>query len=93
MGLVLTLFLISTNSYNSVDAPADRGVSYIEIWMIGTLFPVLATLFQFGMVCAYDKFFGNTKDTKKWDIISLIVILVFHVVFQSCFWIAVSTYF
>ena len=53
MGLVLTLFLISTNSYNSVDAPADRGVSYIEIWMIGTLFPVLATLFQFGMVCVH----------------------------------------
>ena len=39
--MVLTLYLISANVYNSVDAPNSRGFSYIEIWMLGTQFPIL----------------------------------------------------
>ena len=93
MGLVLTLFLISTNCYNSLIAPSDRGVSFIEIWMIGTLFPVLLTLFQFGLILANDKFFDKTTNATKWDAITLIIVLLFHLVFQTTFWIIVSAYF
>ena len=32
MGMLITLYLILINSYNSVDAPPDRGVSSIEMW-------------------------------------------------------------
>ena len=39
MGMMVTLSLISTNSYNSLDAPEDRGISFLEIWMLGTHFP------------------------------------------------------
>ena len=35
MGLLVTLHLISSNVYNSLNAPQKRGFSYIEVWMIG----------------------------------------------------------
>ena len=36
MGLIVTLYLISENVYNSVDAPKAKGFSYIEVWKLGT---------------------------------------------------------
>ena len=50
MGMIMTLFLISANVYNSVEAPGDSGFSYIEIWMVGTQFPILLALCQYGCV-------------------------------------------
>ena len=50
MGMILTLFLISANVYNSVEAPDDSGFSYIDIWMVGTQFPILLALCQYGFV-------------------------------------------
>ena len=44
------LYLISTNVYNSVNAPYDRGFSYIEIWMLGAQFPILLAFFEYGYV-------------------------------------------
>ena len=48
--MILTLYLISANVYSSVDAPKGRGFSYIELWMIGTQFPILLALCQYGFV-------------------------------------------
>ena len=50
MGLIITLYLISANVYNSVDAPPERGFSYIEIWMIGSQFPILLALCEYGLI-------------------------------------------
>ena len=50
MGMIITLYLISANVYNAVDAPNDRGFSYIEIWMVGTQFPILLALCEYGLV-------------------------------------------
>jgi hypothetical protein len=50
MGMIVTLYLISANVYSSVDAPKGKGFSYIEIWMIGTQFPILLALCQYGFV-------------------------------------------
>ena len=50
MGMIVTLYLISANVYNSVEAPKGRGFSYIEIWMVGTQFPILLALCQYGFV-------------------------------------------
>ena len=48
--MIVTLYLISANVYNSVKAPDGRGFSYIEIWMVGTQFPILLALCQYGFV-------------------------------------------
>ena len=55
MGMILTLFLISANVYNSVEAPDDSGFSYIDIWMVGTQFPILLALCQYGFVLCLKK--------------------------------------
>ena len=48
--MIVTLYLISANTYNSVDAPPGRGFSYIELWMLGSQFPILLALCEYGMI-------------------------------------------
>ena len=55
MGMILTLYLITTNVYNSVNAPYDRGFSYIEVWMLGAQFPILLAFFEYGYVLYLQK--------------------------------------
>ena len=55
MGMILTLYLISANVYHSVDAPSNRGFSYIEVWILGTQFPILLALFEYGLVLYWKK--------------------------------------
>ena len=55
----MTLYLISTNVYNSVDAPPGRGFSYIEIWMVGTQFPILLALCEYGLILCLKKYEEN----------------------------------
>ena len=62
MGMLVTLFLISANVYNSVDAPSNRGFSFIEIWMIGTQIPILLALFEHGFVLHLKKIAKKTED-------------------------------
>ena len=50
MGMIVTLYLISANVYNSVDAPKNRGFSFIETWMIGTQIPILLALCEYGFI-------------------------------------------
>jgi hypothetical protein len=50
MGMILTLYLISSNVYNSENAPYDRGFSYIEVWILGTQLPILLAFFEYGYV-------------------------------------------
>ena len=52
----MTLYLISTNVYNSVEAPKGGGFSYIEIWMVGTQFPILLALCEYGLILCLKKF-------------------------------------
>ena len=48
--MIVTLYLISANVYNSVDAPKGRGFSYIEVWMLGSQCPILLALCEYGFV-------------------------------------------
>ena len=50
MGMILMLYLISTNVYNSVNAPYDRGFSYIEVWMLGAQSPILLAFCEYGYI-------------------------------------------
>ena len=60
--MILTLYLISANVYNSVDAPKNRGFSFIEIWMIGTQIPILLALYEYGFILYLKKTIKNGED-------------------------------
>ena len=48
--MIVTLYLISANVYNAVDAPHGRGFSNIEVWMIGAQIPILLALWEYGFI-------------------------------------------
>ena len=60
--MIVTLYLISANVYNSVDAPHARGFSFIEIWMIGTQIPILLALCEYGFVLFLKKTVKKLND-------------------------------
>ena len=55
MGMILTLYLISANVYNAVEAPSTRGFSYIEVWILGTQASILLALFEYGFILLLKK--------------------------------------
>ena len=76
MGMIVTLYLISANVYNSVEAPNDRGFSYIELWMVGTQIPILLALCEYGFVLYLKKVetkLAKNQATKKRQLCSTIM--------------------
>ena len=63
MGMIVTLYLISANVYNSVEAPKSRGFSFIEIWMIGAQIPILLALVEYGFVLYLKKISKKAQET------------------------------
>ena len=62
MGMIVMLYLISANVYNSVGANSNRGFSYIELWMIGTQVPILLALCEYGFVLHLKKIFKKADN-------------------------------
>ena len=100
MGMVVTIYLISANVYNSVDAPKDRGFSYIEIWMIGSQFPILLALLEYGILLYFKKavkisnqYEANVFDEKikMLDMATMMFNFCFFVIFASIYWIVALT--
>ena len=56
MGLLVTLYLMTSNVYSSVQAPKIRGFSYVEIWMTGIQFIILFALFEYGLILLWKKY-------------------------------------
>ena len=90
IGLIVTLFLISSNVYVSVDAPPDRGFSYIEIWIIGSWAPIFFALFEYGCILARVKYGKPEGDFNQVDLYSLIITTLFYVSFNVFYWIIVN---
>ena len=99
-GMIVTLYLISANVYNSVDAPKNRGFSYIEIWMFGTQFPILVALLEYGFVLLLKKVIklSDENETKifeekitKLDLATLIFSFFSFMIFASLYWIVALT--
>ena len=65
LGLLVTLYLIATNVYNSVEAPQDRGFSYIELWMVGMQLPILLAIIEYGIILAFTKRPDNGQPNNK----------------------------
>ena len=60
MGLLVTLYLISSNVYSSLQAPIQRGFSYIEIFLIGTQGVIFFAILEYGFVVAWMKYSNET---------------------------------
>ena len=63
--MLVTLFLISTNVYSSINAPPERGFSYIELWMVGMQLPICIALVQYSIILGMKKFLKNKGDNSK----------------------------
>ena len=96
MGMIVTLYLISANVYNSVDAPKNRGFSYIEIWMFGTQFPILVALLEYGFVLLLKKVVKLSdenekkifeKNIKMLDLATMMFSFCSFMMFASIYWI------
>ena len=100
MGMIVTLYLISTNVYNSVEAPYIRGFSYIELWMIGTQIPILLSLIEYGFVLYLKKIAENIvydnqtiagihleERIKKLDFVTMTISFLYFITFTLFYWI------
>ena len=88
--MIVTLYLISANVYNSVDAPKDRGFTYIEIWMLGSQFPIELALVEYGLILFLKKIAKKSKDEnliKRLDFGTMIFSFFFFVIFAAIYWI------
>ena len=56
MGLLVTLYLISSNVYSSVSAPKKRGFSYMEVWIMGSQGTILLAIIEYGFILMWKKF-------------------------------------
>ena len=65
MGMIVTLYLISENVYNSVDAPKGRGFSYIEVWKLGTQMPIILALCEYGLILHLKRIAKKPNDTNQ----------------------------
>ena len=65
MGLLVTLFLISSNVYSSLEAPIQRGFSYIEIFLVATQGIILFAIMEYGFVLAWKKCSDIKKDENQ----------------------------
>ena len=102
MGLVVTLFLITVNVYNSVDAPPNRGFSYIELWMVGMQLPIIVAIVEYIVILGLTRYL-KYKDTSRiyatenfkrnldWilyaDVITFTVSIIYYVLFFILYWV------
>ena len=88
------LCLISFNVYNAVDAPPSRGLSYIEIWMIGTEIPIVLALLEYSFILGMKRWLGGKlkfvvnidQFIARIDATTMILSLVYFIVFCLTYW-------
>ena len=95
MGILVTLYLMSINIYLRLKAPSTRGFSYIEIWTVGTQSTIVFAIFEYGIILAWKKYSNTAKvdsnfiidqKIKTIDLFSLIISIVFFVIFNVFYW-------
>ena len=103
MGLLITLYLISTNVYGSTEAPPNRGFSNIELWITGTQICILLAILEYSIILALKRInnisllneFTNTLNieefAKKMDGFSLTLCFTFFFFFNLIYWIKSTT--
>ena len=104
MGLLVTLCLITINTFNSVDAPTRRGISFIEKWMVGIFVPIIIAIIEYGTLLFISKykeklvkmkFMKEEREVESLsqtiDVVTFIWLALYQLLFSASFWIL--TYF
>ena len=102
MAMVLTISLISSTIYVAIEAPPKRGMSYIEIWIIGMQIPTLVAIFETGFVLLKYRKQQNKQETvqaidinenasksidiRLYDIVTGGILIAYFLLFQIIFW-------
>ena len=71
LGLLITLYLIASNTYASVKGPINRGFSYIEIWMTGVQTTLLLAIVEYGVILAVKKYHRPQNSSKTVQVTSI----------------------
>ena len=66
---MITLELITANTYNSVKAPSGRGFSYIEIWLLGVQVPIILAIVEYGILLTMKRMQKKTDGQAKIQVI------------------------
>ena len=61
--MLVILYLISVNVYNSISAPPYRGFSYIELWIVGMQLPIFMALVEYCIILGFNKFWNKDNST------------------------------
>ena len=104
LGLLLTVFLIITNNYNSIKAPDDRGFSFIEIWMVGIYLQILFAIIEYAYLMSKNRnkvmtMYPNAEQdrvkelSQMLDQKAIIFSLIYFFIFQCAYWSIVMFYF
>ena len=65
MGMLIMLYLIQINTYNSFDAPPNRGFSSIETWFIGMQVPILLAITEYGFLLTMKRYWPVKNEETK----------------------------
>ena len=107
MAMLLTILLISTTIYGGVQAPPQRGMSYIEIWIVGMQIPTLIAIFESGYALLryrrQKKFQESVRtmdsneetsefiDIRLYDIVTCVILITYFLLFQIIYWMIALT--
>ena len=93
MALLITVCLIITNTYNSINVgPNIRGYSYIEVWYIGIVVPVFIGIIEYGTILCLMKFgnevikFNPKTLYQTLDILACAISAIALIGFKLLFW-------
>ena len=63
--MLVTIFLVETIIYGSVEGPSTREFSYIEVWYAGVLIPIVFALIEYGITLGVMKYKGKNRELKN----------------------------
>ena len=88
MGMLIIIYLMQINTYNSVEAPPNRGFSMIETWFVGMQFPILFAILQYGIILTMKKYWPYQKKIKPntIDLWTFFFSVSYLIVFNLIYW-------
>ena len=92
IGLLVTLYLITTNIYVGIPAPTTRGFGYLDMWISGMLLPIEIGIIQYGILLSASKFgkgfiCGQEINFIKVDLISFGTTLALSLLFDILYFV------
>ena len=89
MGMLTVLYLIQINTYSSVKAPLNRGLSLIEKWFIGMQVTIIIAILEYAVLLTLRKFCSNHMEKIKLDYVDGIAFIVsacYLIIFTVTYW-------